>query len=40
MALTNLSVKQQNKCMMCDGGMEKANVGNICNTCKDKMRKL
>lgn len=38
--MTNISIKlATNKCIMCDGAMEKANTGFICNTCKDKMRK-
>lgn len=41
MALTNTAVKvSQNKCIMCEGALEKANVGMICNTCRDKMRKI
>jgi len=40
MAIANLSVKtDQRRCIMCDGTLEKANVGFICNDCKDKMRK-
>ncbi len=27
------------KCLMCEGALEKSNMGNICNTCKDKFRK-
>ncbi|MEM7819619.1 MAG: hypothetical protein QXD48_02210 [Candidatus Aenigmatarchaeota archaeon] len=27
------------RCIMCDGAIEKANLGNICNACRDKMRK-
>jgi len=27
------------KCLMCDGVLEKSNLGNICNICKDKLRK-
>lgn len=27
------------KCLMCDGALEKSNIGNICNICKDKLRK-
>lgn len=26
-------------CLMCDGVLEKSNLGNICNMCKDKLRK-
>jgi len=40
MALTNITVKMQNRCIMCEGSMEKSNFGMICNTCRDKMRKL
>ncbi|HLC76645.1 MAG TPA: hypothetical protein VJH04_00405 [archaeon] len=28
-----------NKCIMCDGTLEKSNMGMICNACRDKMRK-
>lgn len=27
------------RCIMCEGDLEKANFGSICNTCRDKMRK-
>ena len=27
------------KCAMCSGKMERSNIGYICNTCKDTMRK-
>lgn len=27
------------RCIMCEGDLEKSNIGSICNTCKDKMRK-
>jgi len=27
------------KCLMCEGALEKSNMGNICNVCKDKFRK-
>ncbi|GEM_PF-4479319 len=27
------------KCLMCEGALEKSNMGNICNICKDKFRK-
>jgi len=27
------------KCVVCDGNMEKSNLGNICNACKDKMKR-
>lgn len=27
------------KCIMCSGDLERANVGSICNGCKDKMHK-
>lgn len=41
MAIVNLpansSKQSTNKCIMCEGSMEKANTGMICNTCKDKM---
>ncbi len=40
MAISNLNIKtDQRKCIMCEGALEKSNVGFICNGCKDKMRK-
>lgn len=39
MSLANLIKPPQNKCIMCDGAIEKSNFGMICNDCKDKMRK-
>lgn len=27
------------KCIMCNGDMERATLGNICNSCKDKMHR-
>ncbi|MCX6815723.1 MAG: hypothetical protein NT120_02640 [Candidatus Aenigmarchaeota archaeon] len=27
------------KCLMCEGDLERANTGSICNICKDKLRK-
>jgi len=40
MAITNISVKsEQRKCIMCEGSLEKSNMGMICNDCRDKMRK-
>ncbi len=27
------------KCLMCEGQLEKSNLGNICNICKDKFRR-
>jgi Zn finger protein HypA/HybF involved in hydrogenase expression len=27
------------KCLMCEGDIERSNVGNICNSCKDKLNK-
>lgn len=27
------------KCIICEGVLEKANAGSICNPCKDKIRK-
>jgi NAD-dependent SIR2 family protein deacetylase len=41
MAILNLQGKTgAQRCIMCEGSLEKANVGNVCNACKDKMRKL
>ena len=37
--MTNLGIKTSNRCIMCEGSLEKSNMGNICNTCKDKMKK-
>jgi len=50
MAITNISGKandarnasvsrEQRKCIMCEGSLEKSNMGMICNDCRDKMRK-
>lgn len=27
------------RCIICEGALEKSNAGNICNPCKDKIRK-
>jgi hypothetical protein len=27
------------RCIVCEGALERSNIGNVCNQCKDKMRK-
>jgi hypothetical protein len=31
--------KALKRCIMCEGDLEKANIGSICNACRDRMRK-
>jgi hypothetical protein len=37
--IKDLKILKAPKCLMCDGTLEKSNMGNICNICKDKLRK-
>lgn len=40
MAIAVASEKQsRNKCIICTGTLEKANLGSMCNPCKDKIMK-
>src|SRR5688572_24446235 len=35
--MNSASTKSQNRCIMCEGQLEKANHSNICNSCKDTL---
>lgn len=39
MAMALLKEKVAKKCAICNGEMERANVGIICNQCKDRFKK-
>ncbi len=39
MAMAILKEKAVKKCAICNGGIERANLGVICNPCRDKFKK-